>query len=128
MDDNAKALLFYLYRNTLVPELFETLGDENAIRFIKVFGGTTLTVPSYKKMSDLENQIEIHKSLSFINTGETVRDLARRYGITRTWVVVLHQKMKTEYPKILKFIEDFKKQITITTKRNPKSKAGYAQN
>lgn len=115
-------LLFYCYKDTLVPELFDFLGEDLAVEFFKVFGGMNLQVPSYKRALELERNIDIYDTLSLDPAQSTVLRLSERYEITRTRVREIFKTMVIEYPKIARFMEqvDGNHKVKITTKRSPR--------
>lgn len=125
LDFSVKDLVHYLYRDTLVPELFELLGEELTLEVIQVFGGTKIIVPSYKKFIDMRRNLEIYESMSLCNTGQVATFLAKKYDITEVWVRELYDLMKREVRKIREFVESSKSnlKINVTTERNPRSEA-----
>lgn len=117
-------LIFYLYQETLVPELFKTLGEESAIDFIKVFGGMRIEVPTFRKVQDLQRNIDIYESLCHVPGAETIKTLAQKYDVTPVWVREIHRKMRREYPRIKSYMDRVTgcKEVLVTTRRTPAAK------
>lgn len=112
-------LIYFLYEDTLIPDLFDILGEDLAVQFVKVFGGMKIEVPSFNKVLELQRNIEIYENLSYINNEETVKAIADRYGITNVWVREIFRSMKKKYPEIEKFIQKMneERKVRVTTKR-----------
>lgn len=117
-----KDIMHYLYQDTLVPELFSFLGEELAIEFVQIFGGTKINVPSWKKVMDLQRNLEIFEEMCFASSAATVKRMAAKYDITEVWVRRIYALMRSEVPKIMKFLENSEESpIKITTARRPKN-------
>lgn len=111
-------LLYYLYPETLIPELFDSLGADAALNFIEVFSDTTVKVPSYKKIRDLERNIEIYENLAYVPGESTEKTLCKKYGLGIDFIRRVYRRMRSEYPRIERFLmrERKKTPIRITTK------------
>lgn len=119
---NLKQVIHYLYQDTILPEVYEVLGEENTLQLILIFGGLKVSIPTYKEMKDLSRNIDIFKTLSYSNSTETANMLSKKYGITNTWVRGIYREMRKEYPKILEHMQavDEPQSVRVTTKRNQK--------
>lgn len=124
IDIGVKELVSYIYRDTLVPDLFELLGEEQTMEVIQVFGGTKINIPPYKKFVDMRRNLEIFETLAACNCPETKRSLADKYHITEVWVEELYKIMKGEANKIRRFLEVSRQnqKIEVTTQRQPREK------
>lgn len=111
-------LLYYLYPDSLIPELFESLGSKASLEFIEVFSDTTLKVPSHKRIMDLQRNIEIYENLTYVPGAATERALARKYGVTPDFIKKVYKRMRSEYPRIQRFLARgrTKTPVRITTK------------
>lgn len=116
-----KELIFYLYRNTLLPDLYEVLGEEHTLKLAMVFGGMKIAIPSMKELNDLKRNLDIFETLSYSQSLETVRLLADKYEVTEVWVRAVYKKMHREYPRIMANMQSIKVNppVRITTRRNP---------
>ena len=120
LDFADRDLIDYVYRDSLVPELFDLLGEELTMELIQIFGGTRIAIPPYKKFLDIRRNLDIFESMGAQNSTETADALAKKYDITQVWVRELYDLMKREIYKIRKFIDTKNKnsEIKITTERN----------
>lgn len=125
LDFGVKELVLYLYRDTLIPELFDLLGEELTLEIVQIFGGTKIVIPPFKKFSDMKRNLEIYESMSLCNSKGVVTSLAQKYDITEVWVKELYNLMKRSARKIREFSESSKKnaRINVTTERNPPREA-----
>ena len=116
-----KELIFYLYRDTLLPELYDLLGEEETLKVALVFGGMKIAIPSMKEINDLKRNIDIFLSFSYSQSHETLRFLADKYDVTEVWIRAVYKKMHREYPKILRHLKELGAMtpVNITTRRNP---------
>lgn len=116
-------LINYIYKDTILPELFEIIGEEETLKLIQIFGGMSIKIPSYKKILDLKRNIEIYETLAYASSSSSVKLLAQKYNITEIWVCNICRMMRLEYPKIQKFLKENSKDtvVTITTRRNPRN-------
>ncbi len=116
-----KELIFYLYQDTLLPELYDLLGEEETLKLVLVFGGMKIAIPSMKEINDLKRNIDIFLSLSYSQSHETLRFLADKYDVTDVWIRALYKKMHREYPKIMQQLQELRAMdpVHVTTRRNP---------
>ncbi|MBI4237556.1 MAG: hypothetical protein HY696_03950 [Deltaproteobacteria bacterium] len=116
-----KELIFYLYRDTLLPEMYDLLGEEETLKLVLVFGGMKISIPSMKEINDLKRNIDVFLSLSYSQGHETLRFLADKYEVTEVWIRAVYKKMHREYPKILQHLRELSAMdpVHITTRRNP---------
>lgn len=112
-------LIHYLYRDTIAPELFELFGEDLALEFIQIFGGTMMKVPSYKRVLELQRNIEIYEALCYAYSSDTIKRLAQTYGVTEVWIKKLYSLMRHKYPKIYDFMKNIRdsKPVNVTTRR-----------
>lgn len=115
-----KEMFYYVYNNTLIPELFELLGEDLAVEFIQVFSGAKVAVPNYRKVMNLQRNLEIYETLSSAPGDFAVQELAKKYGVTEVWIREINRNMKIEHLKIQKFLEKLRsrEKLRVTTKRD----------
>jgi len=75
----------------LFAELFDLLGRDQAITFIKIFGGTSIRVPSLAELSEFSQEIRIYKDYT---DGMRQVDIAKKYGVKPSAVYRLCKKYK----------------------------------
>lgn len=75
----------------IFAELFDLLGRDHAISFIKIFGGTSVRVPSLSELSGFTQEIRIFKDY---NDGMRQVDIAKKFGIKSSTVYRLCKKYK----------------------------------
>lgn len=116
---NLQQLINYVYEGTVLPEMFDLLGEEAMQKLILVFGGLKVSIPSYKEIKDLKRNFDIFETLSHSDGHETIKLLASKYNITTSWVHIIFKKMKKEHSKILHSIQNNQNPelVRITTKR-----------
>lgn len=116
---NFKQMIYYLYGDTLLPEIYEELGETNTLKLISIFGGVKLTIPSYDKIKELQRNVDIYETLCHAQSKETVQVLADKYEVSRVWIRSIFNRMRREYPRIVDFVERMDPDVvTISTKRN----------
>lgn len=117
-----KELILYTYQSSLVPEIFDLLGEEKAIEFLRIFGGLKIDVPKYQEITELARSLDIYETLNVIHTQETTFQLAERYKIPYQLVQNIYRSMKSAYPKVAQFAAAIGrgKRVLVTTKRKPR--------
>lgn len=94
--DPVKLLLFATY-DTLFVDLFSVLGPHLALRFIRIFGGTTIKVPSIDDVKVAVRDFQIFRELHSLRMSarrEKEDQLAARYGIPRIQVCKIFDRVK----------------------------------
>ena len=65
-----------------IAPLYEAIGEENFIKVVKLYGGNTLYIPTYKSVIRYTRHREIIKRYNGVNATM----LSREYGISVTQV------------------------------------------
>lgn len=68
-----------------VCALFEVFGKENFLKFLDLFAGTEVKVPTKNKLEDAVRQVGIYMELKKASPRKRppiVRDLAKKFGLT----------------------------------------------
>ncbi len=68
--------------HTVLPEILEVFGVDTAIKFMDLFAGVTLKVPSREILNDSANKAFIFNKLRQDDSPENVRRVAQEYGMT----------------------------------------------
>ena len=96
---------FDIYRETFLPDLYlfftqtpNTGGTKTFVAFLRVFEGSTITVPSSEAMDNLRRDVEVYRALVAAPTGEgraaAMRNLAAIYGVTAADIRKIFTDMK----------------------------------
>lgn len=123
-----KELILFSYRDSLLPELFDFLGDKTAIQFIQLFGGVRLELPPYQEIIRLKRDIEIYETLCkvrpqrFSNHHPSVLALSDKYELAGVSIQKIYGEMTAKYKNIKRFVEKSRSAspVRLTTKRNPR--------
>ena len=80
-------VIVYSFQDSLFPELIECFGIDNAIQFVKFFGGTTLVVPSVEQIQHTMRDYDIFCRLAKTSDDsqkfeDCCLKLADEYGVT----------------------------------------------
>lgn len=78
---------------TLLPEIYEVFGQESLIRFLEIFGGTTIVVPPREAIYETARAIDIFTRV--YNTGHrstTITRLAEEYDISEEMVTSIFKE------------------------------------
>ena len=88
-------------KHTLLPELYDIFGKDKLLKFLDIFAGTTIEVPSKKVLESAIRDTYIYLSLENIRKGggnrkksDVVKDLADRYSIESSEVLRIYADMK----------------------------------
>src|SRR5215471_6879109 len=68
-------------RKTLIPELYEVFGTEHLMRFLDLFAGTRVEVPSRDLILTALRDADIYANLAA--NKDSVRGLATKYGVAQ---------------------------------------------
>lgn len=95
--DALQVALVRASRDSILPELYEIFGKESLLKFLDIFAGTTVKVPTKKVLENSIRDTFIYLSLEKIKKSgkpkkvmtDVVRDLADRYsmGMEEVWLV-----------------------------------------
>jgi len=82
--DVFRELLFVVTRDTVIPEIIQVFGD-NTLKFLDIFAGTTIEVPSREVLNIAYRNTHVYLVLSELKKGEEraqrVKELAALYGV-----------------------------------------------
>lgn len=60
-------VVVYSFHNSLFPELIELIGLEKAVEVVRIFGGTTIEIPSIDSIQQIMRDYDIFHALRKIN-------------------------------------------------------------
>ena len=90
-------------QNTLLPEIIEIFGIEMTMKFLDIFAGTTITIPSRKRFIDCVRDADIFMALS-PSDGEDediVIRLASKHNLDRQTVLAAYNRTKSITSKVM---------------------------
>jgi len=94
-------MLIYLSRHSLMPELYELLGQSKFIQFVELFGGTNLHVPSKEDLREALRDAHIYTELRDDQHNlEKTRALGDKYSLTTAGVRKIFERVQTEFMSI----------------------------
>jgi hypothetical protein len=86
-------------RDTLLPEIYEIFGKESTIKFLDIFAGITVKVPTKQVIENAIRDTFIYLTLKkakrngYPKSPDVVTDLADRYSIERSTVKIIYKEM-----------------------------------
>lgn len=90
--------LVQLYPKTLIPELYKLFGEQITEKFLTVFAGTTIHVPSSREQENAFRDIAIFETLQNSKGAAESRRLGKalsaQYRISRRRIRHIYRKMK----------------------------------
>jgi hypothetical protein len=100
--DALQAALVRASRDSILPELYDIFGRESLLKFLDIFAGTTVKVPTKKVLEDSIRDTFIYLSLEKTKKSgkpkkvmtDVVRDLAGRYSIGMEEVWAIYRDMQ----------------------------------
>lgn len=78
---------------SLLPELYDVFGEENLMKFLDIFAGNTIKVPSKKKFASAIQKIDIYNRLENKNK-PTIISLAQEYEVSEEYIRLSHLEIK----------------------------------
>lgn len=91
------ALLVASGKYTFLPELYDIFGRESAIRFLEVFAGCRIRVPTIKRLEELARATEIYVRVEKATPNQRVgivKVLAEEYEVTEDRIRTIFAKTK----------------------------------
>jgi Mor family transcriptional regulator len=95
--DLLQVVLLMEAARTHLPEILEVLGREHTLKFLEVFAGTTIEVPSREVLERCFRDVEIYYRLSRAKgraKTDTARDLAAEYDVACKQVWSIYRRMR----------------------------------
>ena len=92
-------------KNTLLPELYDIFGKEKLLKFLDIFAGTTVKVPTKKVLEYAIRDTYIYLGMEKARTSghkkkrmpDVVKDLAARYDIDEFHIWKIYNDMKAHF-------------------------------
>lgn len=97
--DALQVALLRAGKDTLLPEIYDIFGKEKLLKFLDIFAGTTVQVPTKKVLEDAIRDTYIYLGIENAKAkrkekADVVRDLAKRYDIDNRDVHIIYEDMK----------------------------------
>ncbi len=100
--DALQVALVRASRDSILPELYDIFGKESLLKFLDIFAGTTVKVPTKKVLEDAIRDTYIYLSLEKMKKSgkpkkgmtDVVRDLADRYSMSMEDVWATYRDMQ----------------------------------
>lgn len=97
--ENKKRLLIMALLNTdqysFLPELLDIFGEDKLVKFLDVFSGCSIEIPSREKLNRSIREIEIYNRLENSKNKPTHAKLASEYGVSEEYIRVVHNKVNS---------------------------------
>ena len=84
-----------LYPSSLISEFHRVFGGEDTLKFLTIFAGTTIRVPSSKDQEKMSRGIEIYDALSTKTVSR--RHLRERFGLSGKALRAIFREMKRSH-------------------------------
>lgn len=101
--DQVALLLAARWPMSHVPELYELLGKDGLLQFIRMFSGMVLRIPA---LGGVEEAIKEHRIYQDILFGWSVEEIQKKYGVSDVQVYRIHCKMREFYATLRRMVLD----------------------
>lgn len=86
--DEMWLMLVAMGKFTLLPELYEVIGGDRLVKFLEIFGGTTIQIPPRDEIINAARSIDIFTRISTTGHRSTmITRLSEEYDITEDMVM-----------------------------------------
>lgn len=93
--DTFEVVLLRICRWTLIPEILEAFGPENTLKFLDIFKGTTIKVPSASIIAEAARDTVIYSMLGpNPKDRDVVSYLAKRFDLSQDDVWAIYSRVK----------------------------------
>jgi hypothetical protein len=79
---------------SLLPELYDVFGEENLMKFLDIFAGNTIKVPSKKEFSKAIQKIDIYNRLENKKNSTSALLLSQEYEVSVEYIRTSHLEIK----------------------------------
>ena len=108
-------LLLKECEETLLPELIAVFGEEELVRFLNIFSGTTFQVPDSSIISKLVRDARIYVAIT--NTDVSYRDLSVEYDLSVEALRKCYNKVEKILQSVGFDVSGRKKKIRVNRSR-----------
>lgn len=93
--DTFRVILLAACSNTIFPELLEVFGLEDVTKFMDIFGGLTIRVPSRTFLKQAIRDVDIYKMMTdSFDKSAAARYLSSKYDIDEAYVRDCFERVK----------------------------------
>lgn len=86
-------LALSVVKRSLLPEVYEEVGYEATMRFVEIFGGTSLRVPTMSELERAVRDVDIYETMR--RNTRSVSKLASKYKIPSDRVEQIYDRLKS---------------------------------
>ncbi len=105
---------------SFLPELYDIFGRDNTAKFIEMFAGCSINVPSLEKLKQLYKDVLIYYKIKSVDSSDrkaiVVKTLSGEYDLTEDQIRKIYIKMK------VKFEDDLGYKLIIPKRGNRRGK------
>jgi len=83
-------LLCKYYQNRMFNQVLDIFGHELCMQFIRVFGGTTVEIPSQEQLENFSKELRIYQDYK---KGIKLSKLATKHGVTSSKILFIAKKI-----------------------------------
>lgn len=94
---------------SVLPEIYEVFGREQTLKFLDVFAGSTIKVPTRKKLQECIRDVDIFCTLEYTKHPPTKKELADQYDLSESSIKEIYKRVKS-------LTKDFSKTIVKLSK------------
>ena len=86
-------ILLRICHRTLLPEILEAVGRENFIKFLDIFKGTTVRVPSAEVLHEAARDAIVYATLEREKDEDSLSYLGKRYDLSKQDLLTIHKRV-----------------------------------
>lgn len=91
-------LLLTSGKYSFLPELYEIFGKDSTIKFLELFAGMTVEVPSVKRLSSLARDTKVYTRVKNANPSHratVIKSLAREFSTDEKRIRLIYDRTRT---------------------------------
>ena len=109
--NNLELVLSQLKRS-LLPEVYDLVGGDTTIEFIRLFGGTNLRVPTMTELNRIVRDNEIFEALN--KNPRSLERLSKKYNLGKDRVEQIYERMSSTCRQELSSLPEGVKRVPRT--------------
>ncbi len=79
---------------TFLPELLDLFGEDKLLKFLDVFSGTSIQVPSREKLGKSIRDVDIFCRLEYAKHKPTYKELSEEYEVSEKYIYLTYNRIK----------------------------------
>jgi len=92
--DAVKAVLILQSNFDLLPEIYDIFGNDETIKFLHIFAGRVIRVPTKIELDTAIRDVMIWVAVGKNSTPDSIRALSAKYGVTKNEIIRIHNRVK----------------------------------